>query len=148
METYVAEINGEAVMAFRAEDDDHAYDIVNEKDGGLQLGLNGHSGLLRADGNVLWDEKTEIKARRATEAEHQEWLEARDAETGEGKQIDPSMDDDPDDFNVYLISVMSVDEEEDEDEDEDEADDDDDEDDDDDDDDEDDEEKEEKEKKG
>jgi hypothetical protein len=136
METYVAEINGEAVMAFRAEDDDHAYDIVNEKDGGLQLGLNGHSGLLRADGNVLWDEKTEIKARRATEAEHQEWLEARDAETGEGKQIDPSMDDDPDDFNVYLIPVMS----EDEDEGEEEAEDDDD--------DEDDEEKEEKEKKG
>jgi hypothetical protein len=136
METYVAEINGEAVMAFRAEDDDHAYDIVNEKDGGLQLGLNGHSGLLRADGNVLWDEKTEIKARRATEAEHQEWLEARDAETGEGKQIDPSMDDDPDDFNVYLIPVMS----EDEDEGEEEAEDDDEEDDE--------EEKEEKEKKG
>jgi hypothetical protein len=134
METYVAEINGEAVMAFRAEDDDHAYDIVNEKDGGLQLGLNGHSGLLRADGNVLWDEKTEIKARRATEAEHQEWLEARDAETGEGKQIDPSMDDDPDDFNVYLIPVMSEDEGEEEAEDDDEEDDE--------------EEKEEKEKKG
>jgi hypothetical protein len=142
METYVAEINGEAVMAFRAEDDDHAYDIVNEKDGGLQLGLNSYSGLLRADGNVLWDEKTEIKARRATEAEHQEWLKARDAETGEGKRIDPSMDDDPDDFNVYLIPVMSVDEDEDEEDDEDDDDDDDD------DDDEEEEEKEEKEKKG
>src|SRR5215813_14392155 len=100
MKTYVAEINGEAIMAFRAEDDDHTHEIVKEKDGGLQLGLNGFSGLLRADGRPLWDGQSEIRARLATDEEHQRWLKARDAETGEGKQIDPSMDDDPDDFNV------------------------------------------------
>jgi hypothetical protein len=35
MKTYVAEINGEAIIAFRAKGDGEAYDIVNE----LQLGL-------------------------------------------------------------------------------------------------------------
>jgi hypothetical protein len=70
IKTYVAEINGEAIIAFRAEDDDHANAIVNDEDGGLRSGHNGLSGLLRADGSVLWDGETEIKARRATDAEH------------------------------------------------------------------------------
>ncbi len=112
-QTYVAEINGEAVLAFRAEDDDDAYCQVNEENGDVQLGLNGFVGVLRADGGVLWDGETEIIARPATEAEHQQWLRVRDAEIGsayEGKQIDPSMGDDLDDFNVYLIPIKPVDE--------------------------------------
>jgi hypothetical protein len=64
MKTYVAEIGGQAIIAFRAEDDDEAFDIVNEENGGLQLGLNGYVGLLRADGKVLWDGESEITARR------------------------------------------------------------------------------------
>lgn len=114
MKTYVAVIDGEAIMAFRAEDDDHAYDLAYEDDGGLQLGLNGFSGLLRADGRVLWDEVSEITVRRATKEEHARWIAGRDAETGssyDGKQIDPAMGDDPDDINVYLIPVTSVDDE-------------------------------------
>ena len=43
MRTYIAEINGEALIAFRAKGDHEAYDIVNEKNGDLQLGLNGFS---------------------------------------------------------------------------------------------------------
>jgi hypothetical protein len=37
MRTYVAEINGEALIAFRAKGDDEAHDIINEKNGDLQL---------------------------------------------------------------------------------------------------------------
>jgi hypothetical protein len=120
MKTYVAEINGEAIIAFRAKDDDGAYAIVNETDGGLQLGLNGFSGMLRADGSVLWDDETEIKSRRATDEEHAKWVAVRDAETGlavDGKQIDPTMGDDPDDLNVYLIPIMSVDDDDEDDDD-------------------------------
>jgi hypothetical protein len=114
METYVAEIDGQAIIAFRAEDDDEAYDIVNEENGGIQLGLNGFSGLLRADGKVLWDGESAIIARRATEDEHKQWLKGLDAGIGkatEGAPIDLSVDD-PDDCNVYLIPVIPVDDDE------------------------------------
>jgi len=91
MRTYIAEINGEALIAFRAKGDHEAYDIVNEKNGDLQLGLNGFNGVVRPDGSPLWDGETEIKVRPATDDEHETWHEALDAETGAGKQIDPSM---------------------------------------------------------
>ncbi len=91
MRIYVAEINGEVLIAFRAKGDDEAHGIVNEKNGDLQLGLNGFNGVVRADGSPLWDGETEIKVRPATDDEHETWREALDAETGEGKQIDPSM---------------------------------------------------------
>jgi hypothetical protein len=113
VKTYVAEIKGEAVVAFRAENDDMAYEIVNEKDDGMQLGL---SGSLSADGSPLWDKKSEITARPATEAEQDLWLKARDAEIGdasEGHQVDPRMGHDPDDFVVYLVPI-SLDDEDDE----------------------------------
>jgi hypothetical protein len=116
MKTYVAEINGEAVMAFRAEDDDDAYCQVNEENGGVQLGLNGFVGVLRADGGVLWDGETPIETRLATQAEHERWQKARDAEIGsayDGKQIDPDFGDDFDDFCAYLIPVKPVDDEDD-----------------------------------
>jgi hypothetical protein len=112
MKTYVAEINGEAILAFRAEDDHDAHQIVNEEDGGVQVGLNGFSGLLRENGDVLWDEQTVIKTRLATKDEHERWLKARDAETGsayEGKQIDPDFHDDPNELMVYLIPTRAVD---------------------------------------
>ena len=114
MKTYVAEINGEAIMAFRAEDDDAALGIVNEENGGLRLGLYD---VLRADGKPLWDGESIISSRLATAAEHDQWLEVRDAEIGiaEGKQINPEIGDDPDDYNVYLIPVIGLDDEDDDD---------------------------------
>jgi hypothetical protein len=39
MNTYVAEVNGEAIVAFRAEDDDAAFGIVSDENAGSQLGL-------------------------------------------------------------------------------------------------------------
>jgi hypothetical protein len=108
MRTYVAEINGEALIAFRAKGDNEANDIVNEKNGDLQLGLHGFNGVVRPDGSPLWNGETEITVRPATDDEHKTWCEALDAETGEGKQIDPSMGGDWDALNVYLIATSAV----------------------------------------
>jgi hypothetical protein len=115
MKTYVAEINGEAVMAFRAVDDDDAHDIVSDEDGDVQQSLNEESGVVRADGSPLWDGKSKIIARPATEAEDQSWREARDAEienADEGEPIDAELEQDFDDFGVYLIPVKAADDEE------------------------------------
>jgi hypothetical protein len=115
MKTYVAEINSEAVMAFRAADDDDANDMVSNEDGELQESLNEDSGVVRADGSPLWDGKSEIIARPATEAEDENWRKARDAEignAGEGEPVESEIEDEFDDFSVYLIPVKSADDEE------------------------------------
>ena len=66
MELYVTEIGGEAILAFRAEDDDEAYESVHDE---LFWGL------LRADGKtVLWD-GAEIRTRRANAHEYDRWNE-------------------------------------------------------------------------
>jgi len=110
MKIYVAAINGEAIMAFRAEDDGAAFRIVNEKNGDFQLSL---SDVVRTDGKPLWDGESTISARLATAAEHDQWLKALDA----------------DDLNVYLIPVVDPnndnDDDEEDEEDDDEGDDDD-----------------------
>jgi hypothetical protein len=117
MKTYVAEIQGEAIVAFRAMDDDDAHDIVNDEDSDLRQSLDESSGVVRADGSPLWDGKSEIIARPATDAEDESWRNARDAEIAdadEGEPIQSEIEDDFDDFSVYLIPVKSTDEEEDE----------------------------------
>jgi hypothetical protein len=48
-------INGEAILVFRAENDDAAQRIIREEDSGRQPVVRGCSGLLRADGRPLWD---------------------------------------------------------------------------------------------
>ena len=115
LKTYVAVINGEAVMAFRALDDEDAHEMVSDEDGDVRQSLEESSGIVREDGSPLWDGKSEIIARPATEAENEIWREARDAEiteADEGEPLDSEIEDDFDDFNVYLIAVKSVDEEE------------------------------------
>jgi hypothetical protein len=115
LKTYVAVINGEAVMAFRALDDEDAHEMVSDEDGDVRQSLEESSGIVREDGSPLWDGKSEIIARPATEAENEIWREARDAEiteADEGEPLDSEIEDDFDDFNVYLIAVKSADEEE------------------------------------
>jgi hypothetical protein len=115
MKTYVAEINGEAVMAFRATDDDDARDLASDEDGDLQQSLNDSSGVMREDGSPLWDGESEIRVRPATEAEDEDWRTARDAaieNADEDELIDSEIEDDFDDFNVYLIPVKLADDEE------------------------------------
>src|SRR5258707_3186294 len=108
MRTYVAEINGEALIACRAKGDTVADDIINEKNGDLRRGLNGFNGVVRPHGGPLWDGETEVKVRPATDDEHETWRDALYAETGEGKQIDLSMGGDRDALNVYLIATSAV----------------------------------------
>jgi hypothetical protein len=102
MKTYVAEIAGEAILAFRAEDDEAARSIVCEEGGGFQLVVRGYSGLLRPDGRPLWDGTSPIRYRLASRPEHEQWLILRHAQTGRA--------DDHDDWVVYLVPVVSVDE--------------------------------------
>ncbi len=113
MKTYVAEINGEAVMAFRAMDDDDAREMASDEEGDLQQSLNEFSGVVREDGSPLWDGKSEIRVRLATEAEDEDWRTARDADienADEGEPIDSEIEE-FDDVNVYLIPVKSTDDE-------------------------------------
>jgi hypothetical protein len=115
MKTYVAEINGEAVIAFRAIDEDEANDMITDADGDVLQSLDESSGIVRADGSPLWDGKSEIIARPATNAEDESWRKARDAEIAsadEGEPINSEIEDDFDDFNVYLIPVKSTDDQE------------------------------------
>ena len=115
MKTYVAEINGEAVIAFRAIDEDDAHDMITDADGDVLQSLDESSGIVRADGSPLWDGKSEIIARPATNAEDESWRKARDAEIAnadEGEPIDSEIEDNFDDFNVYLIPVKSTDDQE------------------------------------
>jgi hypothetical protein len=97
MKIYVAEINGEAIMAFRAEDDVGALAFVSEENGAFQLGL---SDVVRTDGKPLWDRESTISPRLATAAEHDQWLKALNA----------------DDLNVYLIPVVDLDDDDDDEE--------------------------------
>ena len=84
MELYVAEIGGEAILAFRAEDDDEAYESVHDE---LFWGL------LRADGKtVLWDGESEISVRRASADEYDRWNEISE----------------PDDHFIFLIPVRTT----------------------------------------
>jgi hypothetical protein len=116
MKTYVVEINGEAIMAFRALDDDDAHDLASDEDGELRQSLSEDSGVVREDGSPLWDGKSEIKVRPATVPEDEEWKSARDAEIEEAEEddelIDSELEDDFDDFSVYLIPVKLAYEEE------------------------------------
>jgi hypothetical protein len=101
MKTYVASINGNAVLAFRAEDDDQARAIINDPEGGMRSDL---LTLIGADGKSLWDGKSAIQAREATPAQHAEWEQSRDQAISDG-EIDLGAGNDPDEWNVYLIGV-------------------------------------------
>jgi hypothetical protein len=109
MRTYVAEINGEAVVAFRASDEEDAHAKINDEDGHLQQCLNDSSGFVRADGSALWDGRSEIRVRPAMEAEDESWRKARDSEIGNAEQGKPIENDV---VSTYLISVKAIEVEE------------------------------------
>jgi hypothetical protein len=101
MKTYVASIGGNAVLAFRAEDDDQARAIVDDPEGNMRSDLQA---LVGADGKPLWDGKSAIQAREATPAQHTEWEQSRDQAISDG-EIDLDAGNDPDGWNVYLIGI-------------------------------------------
>ena len=101
MKTYVACIGGEAVLAFRAEDDDEARAMIDDQEGGIRSDLKA---LVGADGKPLWDGKSAIQTRQATAAEHAEWEQSRDQAISD-EEINLDTGDDPDEWSVYLTSV-------------------------------------------
>jgi len=101
MNTYVAIINGKAVLAFRAEDDDEARAIIDDEEGSMRSDLKVLVGM---DGKPLWDGESAIEAREATAAQHAEWKQSRDQAIGDG-EIDLDARNNPDEWNVYLISA-------------------------------------------
>jgi len=98
MKTYVACIGGEAVLAFRAEDEDDARAMIVEQEGGVRSDLEV---LIGSDGKPLWDGKSAIQAEEATAAQHAEWEQSRDQAIGD-EEIDLDSGDNPDEWNVYL----------------------------------------------
>ena len=101
MNTYVAIINGKAVLALRADDDDEARAIVDDEEGSMRSDLKVLVGM---DGKPLWDGESAIEAREATAAQHAEWKQSRDQAIGDG-EIDLDARDNPDEWNVYLVSA-------------------------------------------
>src|SRR5215510_14892589 len=108
MRTYVAEINGEAIIAFRAEDDDVAYEEVHgsgSEEDGLKAALLEYE---RADGAYIWNGQDDIGVRPASDAEHDRWQEVLRAWTGsaaDGAAFDPDAGDDPDNLHAFLIQI-------------------------------------------
>lgn len=94
MQTYVAEINGRAIFAFRSVDKSCA-----------QAWLDIH-GLMRrtleqlqSGGQAIWDGQVEIVARKATPGESILWTQSSDRAAGE-EQIDEL-----DGITVWLIPI-------------------------------------------
>ena len=102
MRTYVARIRDEAVLAFRAEDDEEAREIIKNHEG-LQSDLKM---LVDENGKPLWDGKSIIDVREATAAQHSEWAQSRDQAISDG-EIDLDAGNDPDEWNVYLVTHPS-----------------------------------------
>ena len=102
MQTYVVIIGGEAAMAFRAEDEDQARDIVRE--GTMRSDLHTLAGV---DGKPLWDGRSEIEVQEATAAQHAEWEQSRDQAISDG-EIDIDAGNNPDEWEVYLIDVLQT----------------------------------------
>jgi hypothetical protein len=109
MRTYVVEIEGESVMAFRAKDYEEAQTTVHggeSEQGGIKTVLLEYD---RTDGRPLWNGISQITARIANESETQQWEKARGTATGlahEGYLIDLQNGDDPDDLNAFLIPIV------------------------------------------
>jgi hypothetical protein len=101
MKTYVACIGEEAVLAFRAENDDDAHAMIDDEEGSIRSDLKV---LVGAHEKPLWDGKSAIQVREATAAQHAEWEQSRDQAISD-EEIDLDAGDDPDEWSVYLTSI-------------------------------------------
>jgi hypothetical protein len=98
MKTYVAYVGEEAVLAFRAENDDEARTMIDDKEGSIRSDLKA---LVGTDEKPLWDGKSAIHMREATAAQNAEWEQSRDQAISD-EEIDLDAGDDPDEWSVYL----------------------------------------------
>jgi len=100
MKTYVVRIGKEAVLAFRAENDDEAHAMIDDKEGTIRSDLKV---LVGRDEKSLWDGKSAIQVQEATAAQHAAWEESRDQAISDG-EIDLDAGNNPDEWNVYLMA--------------------------------------------
>ena len=101
MKTYVACIGEEAVLAFRADNDDEAQAMIDDQEGSIRSDLKV---LVGTDEKPLWDGTSAIQMREATAAQHAEWEQSRDQAISD-EEIDLDAGDNPDEWSVYLTSV-------------------------------------------
>ena len=101
MKTYVACIGEEAVLAFRAENDDEAHEMIDDKEGSVRSDLKA---LVGTDEKPLWDGRSAVHMLEATVAQNAEWQQSRDQAIGD-EEIDLDAGDDPNDWNVYLSRI-------------------------------------------
>jgi hypothetical protein len=101
MKTYVACIGEEAILAFRAENDDAANAMIDDKEGSIRSDLKV---LVGTNEKPLWDGKSAIQVREATAAQHAEWEQSRDQAISD-EEIDLDAGDDPDEWSVYLTRI-------------------------------------------
>ncbi len=104
MNTYVAIIGGNAVLTFRAVDDDQAHAMIDDQEGSVRSDLKL---LVGTDGKPLWDGKSVIQVREATAAQHAEWKRSRDQAISDG-EIDLDAGNNPDEWNVYLLGTSGT----------------------------------------
>ena len=84
MNIYVAVIDGEALFAFAATDYVDALAVIHERDGAIQSILDKAE---RPDGTVLWNGRSEISVRLATDDEHMHWVLGQEDEIEFGGEI-------------------------------------------------------------
>ena len=101
MKTYVACIGEEAVLAFRAENDDDAHSMIDDEEGSIRSDL---TVLVGTDENALWDGKSSLQVGEATAAQHAEWEQSRDQAISD-ERLDLDAGDDPDQWSVYLTRI-------------------------------------------
>ena len=101
MKTYVAIVGGNAVLAFRAEDDEKARAMNDDQEGGMRSDLKA---LVGTDGKPLRDGKSAIQAQEATTAHHADCEQSRDQAISD-EEIDLDAGDNPDEWSVYLTSI-------------------------------------------
>jgi hypothetical protein len=94
MQTYVAEIDGRAIFAFRAADTACAQAWLD-----IHAVMRHQLERVQSGGRRIWDGRAQIIARKASASETAIWTKLRD-EVAEADQIE-----DPDNITVWLIST-------------------------------------------
>jgi hypothetical protein len=95
MTTYVAEIEGRAVVAFGAENYAEAQDLITTE------WLHDDLAVLESNGRPLWDGKSELHVREAVEEERVQWESSWATALSQGE----ATADEIDEWVVYLVPV-------------------------------------------
>jgi hypothetical protein len=96
MQTYVAEIDGRAIFAFRSDDVACAQAWLD-----IHAVMRHALETVHSDGKRIWNGRAQITARKATSAEAAMWTRVRDEVTAVDRLQEP------DSITVWLIATSS-----------------------------------------